>query len=170
MPKGSRPNNSTNIRSKIAFFIFAGLVGIYASPVVYGLDNWNLDCDAVDTGGFHNDAGTEGYRAALFTRSKFRLEENLVFKKMLTGETHAPDTIFLTMTDSKDESIELQCNPVAADLEQGVSCVNTPPSEMLVINTGTLRFTRSSIGGWAFYDSRVEQSGDSIYVEYGHCK
>jgi len=133
-------------------------------------DSWNLECDAIDTGGFHNDAGTEGYRAALFTRGKFRLEENLVFKKMLTGETHAPNTVFLTMTDAKDMSIELQCHPVAANLEKGFSCVNTPPSEMLVLNTGTLRFTRSSIGGWTFNSSPVEQTGDSIYVEYGRCK
>jgi len=158
------------VHPKTVLLIFITLGSISQNSALNAFDNWNLECDAVDTGGFHNDAGTEGYRAALFTRSKFRLEENLVFKQMLTGETHAPDTVFLTMTDAKDMSVELQCHPVAADLEKGFSCVNTPPSEMLVINTGTLRFTRSSIGGWTFRSSRVEQSGDSIYVEYGHCK
>ena len=151
-------------------FVVAVFCGISPNAALYAIDNWNLECEAIDTGGFHNDAGEQGYRAALFTRSKFSLEENLVFKKTLTGETHAIDTVFLTMTNAKDMSIELQCHPVAADLEKGFSCVNTPPSEMLVINTDTLRFTRSSIGGWTFYSGRVEQSGDSIYVEYGYCK
>jgi hypothetical protein len=40
---------------------------------------------------------------------------------------------------------------------------------MLLINQKTLRFTRTSVGGWTFAGANESQSGDSIFVEYGTC-
>jgi len=48
--------------------------------------------------------------------------------------------------------------------------VNLPPSEMLLINVESLRFTRTAVGGWTFAGASDARGGDSIFVEYGQCE
>jgi len=80
-----------------------------------------------------------------------------------------PD-LYLILRSADDVELELQCRQVrGADNALGYSCVNTPPSEMLLINSETLRFTRTAVGGWTFSGARESMSGDSIFVEYGTC-
>ncbi|MEM8767795.1 MAG: hypothetical protein AAGE43_10150, partial [Pseudomonadota bacterium] len=57
-----------------------------------------------------------------------------------------------------------------ADQSYGYSCVNVPPSEMILINAQTLRYTRTAVGGWTFAGATEALNGDSIFVEYGQCR
>ena len=73
-------------------------------------------------------------------------------------------------TESQLEATELECRRVrGADDSYGYSCVNLPPSEMLLINAQSLRFTRTAVGGWTFTGASDQQTGDSIFVEFGQC-
>jgi len=136
-------------------------------------------CMAAQTGGFHDDAGEEeSYEPALFHPQSFILEENPVFMMNLAAEERNVD-LYLTMTrelrgqdgEAVLETTELECRRVrGAQQHQGYSCVNTPPSEMLLINTRTLRFTRTGVGGWTFAGATDSEGGDSIFVEYGECR
>ena len=149
-----------------------------------------LDCQAEQTGGFHDDpGGEESYAPALFHPQKFTLEENLVFMMNLE-ESEGNVDLYLTMTrefttsDGAEpvlDTTELECRRVrGAGNAVGYSCVNVPPSEMLLINAGTLRFTRTAVGGWTFSrtaeiaegESAEEEAhgGDSIFVEFGQCQ
>ena len=82
--------------------------------------------------------------------------------------------LYLTLETGAEEeaqTTELECRRVrGADQSVGYSCVNLPPSEMLLINAGTLRFTRTSVGGWTFAGASETAGGDSIFVEYGTCR
>lgn len=135
-------------------------------------------CIAEQTGGFHDypEQG-ETYEPALFHPQQFNLEENLVFMLNLAGDEGNAD-VYLTMTreiDQEDglrseETTELECREVrGVGGGRGLSCVNLPPSEMILINTETLRFTRTSVGGWTFAGATESVNGDSIFVEYGQC-
>ena len=69
------------------------------------------------------------------------------------------------------ETTELECRHVlGANGADGFSCVNLPPSEMILINVQTLRFTRTAVGGWTFAGATDTREGDSIFVEYGQCQ
>ena len=137
-----------------------------------------LDCTPEQTGGFHDyPGGEEIYEGALFHPSPFGLEENLIFMLNLGGEEGAPD-LYLTMTmeyKAGDGSVtpnqtELECRRVrGVGGSVGYSCVNLPPSEMLLINASTFRFTRTAVGGWTFAGAADKTNGDSIFVEYGQC-
>ena len=146
-------------------------------------------CTAEQSGGFHDYPGAgETYEPALFHPQTFTLEENLVFMMNLAAEERNVD-LYLTMThqvaaesnpadvsDSKEiehrlETTELECRHVrGANESYGFSCVNLPPSEMLLINAQTLRYTRTAVGGWTFAGAAAEHNGDSIFVEYGQCQ
>ena len=77
--------------------------------------------------------------------------------------------LYLTFSDD-EKRLELTCRNIRGATDSfGLSCANMPPSEMLLINTDTLRFTRTSIGGWAFTGATPNTAGDSIFVEYGEC-
>lgn len=68
------------------------------------------------------------------------------------------------------EVTELECRKVrGANAAIGYSCVNLPPSEMILLNAETLRYTRTAVGGWTFAGASGELNGDSIFVEYGQC-
>ena len=41
---------------------------------------------------------------------------------------------------------------------------------MILINSATLRFTRTAVGGWTFAGATESLNGDSIFVEYGQCE
>ena len=129
-----------------------------------------LRCEAEQTGGFHAYPGEEEkYEPALFTPGRFFLEENVVFMLNLPLGNGAPD-LYLVMRSDGDLETELACRQVrGSDGAMGYSCVNTPPSEMLLINRETLRFTRTAVGGWTFAGASESLSGDSIFIEYGAC-
>jgi len=129
-----------------------------------------IRCNAEQTGGFHDYPGEgEHYEPALFHPSTFVLEENVVFMRNLDLGNGGPD-LYLVMRAQDSTESELQCRQVrGADNALGYSCVNTPPSEMVLINGETLRFTRTAVGGWTFSGARESLSGDSIFVEYGSC-
>lgn len=68
------------------------------------------------------------------------------------------------------EHTELECRAVRGIGDvKGFSCVNVPPSELLLINAETLRFTRAAVGGWTFAGAAGDINGDSIFIEYGTC-
>ena len=136
-------------------------------------------CTAEQTGGFHDypEEG-EAYEPALFHPQQFSLEENLVFMLNLAESERNVD-VYLTMTTTVaepdgaaiEETTELECREVrGAGGGYGLSCVNLPPSEMILINAETLRFTRTAVGGWTFAGATESLSGDSIFVEYGQCE
>ena len=138
----------------------------------------DLLCTAEQTGGFHDyPGGDEAYEPALFHPQQFNLEENPVFMLNL-AESEGNVDVYLTMTRTltedpeapRQETTELECREVrGADGSAGYSCVNLPPSEMILINRETFRFTRAATGGWTFTGAAGELSGDSIFVEYGQC-
>ncbi len=136
-------------------------------------------CTAVQTGGFHDyPGGEETYEPALFHPQQFNLEENPVFMLNL-AESEGNVDVYLTMTRTLaedgeapgQETTELECREVrGADGSSGLSCVNLPPSEMILINRETFRFTRAAAGGWTFAGATGDLNGDSIFVEYGECR
>ena len=129
-----------------------------------------LTCTAEQTGGFHDyPDDAESYVPALFNATPFRLDENVVFMLNLAEES-AVD-LYVTLTSGEDPvTTELECRQLrGADGSLGYSCVNIPPSEMLLINHDTLRFTRTAVGGWTFAGATDSHSGDSVFVEYGTC-
>jgi len=129
-----------------------------------------LECLADQTGGFHDyPDDAEGYQPALFNSTRFRLEENTVFMVNLADQPGVD--LFVTLTAGEDPvTTELECRHVRrADGSRRYRCVNIPPSEMLLINRETLRFTRTAVGGWTFAGTAGRRSGDSVFVEYGTC-
>ena len=144
-----------------------------------------LSCSALQTAGLHDYAGEpEHYEPSTFWESRFELHINRVLMQHLaapaaagaaTGTTGAhplgnvPD-LYLTLLPRNESPVELRCRQVrtGAD-EQGYSCFNTPPSEMLLLNPSNLRFTRAAIAGWTFSASDAD-ADDSLFVEFGHCK
>ena len=136
-------------------------------------------CEARQTVGMHQYPGSvdEAYTPAVFTEQTFDLRENVLFMRHLSGEQGATDAVgrdglvpettrlYITMTAADGTETEFECGPVrGTGGNQGYSCVNNPPSEMLLINPARERFTRSAIGGWAFYAPEA-----SLFVEYGTC-
>ena len=155
------------MRRKLA--VFVGCLW----PLVVQATFPTVDCTALHTGGFHDYPGDEEvYEAALFHPGQFRLAENSFLMTNLAGKELGVD-LYLTLArlDEIDRETELECRGVrGAANARGYSCVNNPPSEMLLINAETLRFTRTSVGGWTFAGATAADSGDSIYVEYGSCQ
>jgi hypothetical protein len=129
-----------------------------------------LECAADQTGGFHDyPDDDESYVPALFNATPFRLEENVVFMTNLPEQPGVD--LFVTLTAGEDPvTTELECRQLrGVDGSPGYSCVNIPPSEMLLINRNSLRFTRTAVGGWTFAGANDTHSGDSVFVEYGTC-
>jgi len=166
------------------FALVVSATGIQAQPFSLPM----LSCVAEQTGGFHDYPGDgEVYEPALFHPRTFELEENPVFMLNLSeagtmadagGDSRGYADLYITlrMVPGEDEvsppgaESELECRQVrGADGSMGFSCVNLPPSEMLLLNAQTLRFTRASVGGWTFAGANDDDSGDSIFVEYGRC-
>jgi hypothetical protein len=137
-----------------------------------------LHCQPIQTGGFHDyPEGEEVYEPALFHARSFDLEVNLLFMLNLQPEPGSPD-LYLTMRRTTEkaeaadafEHTELECRGVRGiGNVKGFSCVNVPPSELLLINAETLRFTRAAVGGWTFAGAAGDLNGDSIFIEYGAC-
>ena len=156
----------------VVVFVFAiesvsqGLAAT-ASNTVRDLPD-KLVCRATQTAGFHDYTHDEGsYEPVVFFESKF----NLAVNKVLTQHLAASEGVDVYLTFSTEENlVELSCLQVRGIGDtHGLSCSNEPPAEMLLINLNNLRFTRTSIGGWTFTGAEVNDSGDSIFVEYGQC-
>jgi hypothetical protein len=162
----------TDFRTAIASLcasasLFAPLAGRSADTEAGFLP---LECAAEQTGGFHDyPDDDQEYVPALFNVTPFRLDENAVF--MLHREEDSRVDLYVTLTAGEDPvTTELECRHVRGiEGSTGYSCVNIPPSEMLLINRETLRFTRTAVGGWTFAGAAQAHTGDSIFVEYGGC-
>ena len=133
-----------------------------------------LRCQALQTAGLHDyDGPPEDYEASTFFESKFELRINRVLTRHLAGSAADAPDLYLTLVPRNADPAELRCKQVQGkNGELGYSCTNTPPSGLLLINPATLRFTRSSIGGWTFSDDDLASAGlgdDSLFVEYGTC-
>ena len=139
-------------------------------------------CKAGQTVGMHRypKGVEEVYMPAIFNEQTFDLREDALFMRHLLGErgpaevdardaqVYAPETVRLYVTMASDDGVEteFECRPVRGTADnRGYSCVNNPPSEMLLINPARGRYTRSSIGGWSFYAPEA-----SLFVEYGTCR
>ena len=158
------------------------LVLLFLSALPAGAVDWlPTTCKARQTVGIHQLPGDvdESYMPAVFVEQRFDLRENALFMRHLLGEpgeteatepgvpASAPGTVklYVTMTSAEGDETEFECRTVrGAASNQGYSCVNNPPSEMLLINPALDRYTRSAIGGWAFYAAEA-----SLFVEYGTC-
>lgn len=126
-----------------------------------------LTCSALQTAGLHDYAGApEDYEASTFFESKFKLAINKVLMQHLAPEQSVasnPTDLFLTMLPRNEDPIELRCRQVQGSPgELGFSCVNTPPSELILINATSLRFTRSSIGGWVFGSAPLKSDKSDV--------
>ena len=132
-------------------------------------------CEAHRTVGMHQYPGEveETYMPAVFSKQTFALRENVFLMRHLPGtqgdevREDAPGStrLYVTMRSGDGDEMEFECRPVRGTGEnRGYSCVNNPPSEMLLINPALERFTRSAIGGWTFYTPEA-----SLFVEYGTC-
>ena len=133
-----------------------------------------LTCQPEQTGGFHDyPEGEEIYEPALFHPRSFTLKTNALFMMSLTAEPGAPDlyvTMNMAAAEEGFEQTELECRRVRGiGAVAGFSCVNVPPSELLLINAETLRYTRAALGGWTFAGAAGDLNGDSIFIEYGTC-
>lgn len=138
-------------------------------------------CNARQTVGIQQRTGDAGetHLPTVFSEQTFDLRENAVFMRHLLGEragteaTERDETapspgavqLYVTMILDGGAEAEFECRTVrGAAGNQGYSCVNNPPSEMLLINPARGRYSRSSIGGWVFYAPEA-----SLFVEYGTC-
>ena len=128
-----------------------------------------LHCSANQTAGFHDFANTaESYEPVAFYEGEFTLKIN----RALMRHRDPADGVdlYVTVFDEEDQA-ELSCRYIlGVGGDPGISCTNAPPSELVLINTKNLRYTRTSIGGWTFASARHNEAGDSIYVEYGSCR
>ncbi|MCP5181112.1 MAG: hypothetical protein H6993_12015 [Pseudomonadales bacterium] len=127
-----------------------------------------LGCTATGTAGFHDFPGApERYEPVVFNPGRFTLLDNPVFNAELAP---AAGERYLTMI-MEGVVTELTCRRVRDVAgESGLSCENSPPSELLVLNDTSLRFTRASVGGWTFRGAQTSTDGSSIYVEFGGCE
>ena len=128
-----------------------------------------LTCEAAQTAGFHDyPHNEEAYESVVFFESAFTLKANRVLMRHLAPDS--PFDVFLTLTTDEDELVELSCSRLRGLHEaSGISCSNSPPSDLLLLNLDNLRFTRTAIGGWTFTGADQSTAGESIYVEYGQC-
>lgn len=133
-------------------------------------------CVPAETIGFHDapedgvDAEpVEAFTPVNFKSTVFTLRENQTLGELL--EDVDDTTLFLTMQmDDAGEIFEFSCKDVlGANREQGYSCVNTPPSDILMINPKSMRFSRAAIGSWTFQSDSALESGSSLFVEMGQC-
>ena len=131
-------------------------------------------CVPLETIGLHDEAEEAGepeekFEPARFERRPFTIRANETFSELL-GETEQA-SLFVTMTiDELNEVFEFTCKEVmGANREPGFSCLNTPPSDILLINPKSMRYSRSAIGTWTFQSDADLVRGSSLFVELGQC-
>ena len=131
-------------------------------------------CVPLETIGFHDEAEVEGdpvedFGPAKFKSTPFTLRENKTLSGLLDDDDDV--NLFLTMQMAEtNELFEFSCKTVlGANREPGYSCVNTPPSDILMLNPKSLRFSRAAIGSWTFQSESNLLTGSSLFVEMGQC-
>lgn len=131
-------------------------------------------CVPLDTIGLHDNKEEigepkESFEPARFERRAFTLRANDTLAELLTdrGDTDQ----FVTMTiDDLNDIFEFSCRQVmGASRELGFSCLNTPPSDILMINPKSMRYSRAAIGTWTFQSETGLKDGSSLFVELGQC-
>lgn len=131
-----------------------------------------LYCEAKQTVGLHDFAEEEAleeYELIRFFESKFELRENKTFNELM-GQEDGKFFLSMKLEDSEEIS-EFTCDTVRGrNGQEGLSCRNTPPSEIIMINKASLRFTRSAVGAWTFFTPSDHDTGASLFVEYGQCE
>lgn len=131
-----------------------------------------LYCEAKQTVGLHDFAEEEAleeYELIRFFESKFELRENKTFNELM-GQEDGKFFLSMKLQDSEEIS-EFTCDTVRGrNGQEGLSCRNTPPSEIIMINKASLRFTRSAVGAWTFFTPSDHDTGASLFVEYGQCE
>ena len=128
-----------------------------------------MQCLSEKTVGLHDYPLTaESYEPVVFDESSFSLKLNKSLMKFLPDQQI--NVVYFTFRNA-NKLMELTCRRVTgARQSYGLSCTDNPPAEMILINSDTLRYSRSSIGGWTFLGAKEKTSGNSIFVEYGHCE
>ncbi|MYD42846.1 MAG: hypothetical protein F4W90_03025 [Gammaproteobacteria bacterium] len=131
-------------------------------------------CVPVETIGFHDGAEAEGEPVESFIPVNFKsvaftLRENPTLEDLLDEDEQA--SLYMTMqNEDSGELFEFTCQDVlGANREQGYSCVNTPPSDILMLNPRSMRFSRAAIGSWTFQSTTALRTGSSLFVEMGQC-
>ena len=131
-------------------------------------------CVPLETIGFHDEPEAEGDSVEAFSPAKFKstpftLRENKTLASLLDDADDV--NLFLTMQmEETNELFEFSCkNVLGANREPGFSCVNTPPSDILMLNPKSLRFSRAAIGSWTFQSETSLLAGSSLFVEMGQC-
>lgn len=130
-------------------------------------------CVPMETIGLHDDAEEgdpiEVFQPAKFKSTPFTLRENVTLNQLLAESEDVSQFITLQLDDTV-ELFEFACHSVlGANREFGYSCTNSPPSDILMINPKTMRFTRAAIGSWTFPSDTTLQDGSSLFVELGQC-
>lgn len=128
-----------------------------------------MQCVSANTVGLHDYPLTpESYEPVVFDESSFSLKINKSLMKFLPDQQK--NVVYFTFRNA-NKLMELTCRRVTgAQKSYGLSCTDNPPAEMILINSVTLRFSRSSIGGWTFLGAKENTSGNSLFVEYGQCE
>ena len=131
-------------------------------------------CVPLDTIGLHDgkeESGEpkESFEPARFERRSFTLRSNDTFAELLAEEEQVDR--FVTMTiDELNDVFEFSCREVmGVSRELGFSCLNTPPSDILMINPKSMRYSRAAIGTWTFQSDAGILDGSSLFVELGQC-
>ena len=131
-------------------------------------------CAPLETIGFHDEPEVESEPVEAFTPVNFKstpftLRENETFGELLADEDDV--SLYVTMAiDETNDEFEFSCrNVLGANREPGLSCVNTPPSDILMLNPKSMRFSRAAIGSWTFQSNAALREGSSLFVELGQC-
>ena len=168
-----KPNTIRMRQSQLLLCVV--LVALVTQPTTMEENSWlPLFCQAEQTVGLHDFAEEdeqfeERYELIRFFESKFELRENKTFNELM-GQEDGRYYLSMKAHDSLEIS-EFTCDSVRGrNGQEGLSCRNTPPSEIIMINKSTLRFTRSAVGAWTFFTPSDHDTGASLFVEYGQCE
>ena len=169
------------LRYKKSLTRFSGLLVLIAS-CVFAQDStvdesttWlPAHCVPIETIGLHDDAegeeeAIEVFQPAKFKSTPFTLRENVTLNELLAESEDVSQFVTMQLEDTV-ELFEFACRTVlGANRELGYSCTNSPPSDILMINPKTMRFTRAAIGSWTFPSDSTVRDGSSLFVELGQC-
>ena len=131
-----------------------------------------LSCVADATVGLHDvleeQSPIETYEARSFKPSRFTISENLTFRDLLDDE--GVDLYLSLSTATSTDVHEYTCTKVIGfGKRTGFSCTNTPPTEILTLDTTSLRFARASVGAWTLYSASDSGKSATLFVEKGTC-
>ncbi len=167
-------NTRTPLRLWCSCAVFASCV-IAQDTVTIDSNAWlPSQCVPLETIGFHDEPEVEdesdrGFSPVRFKSVPFTLRENKTLGGLLRDK--GDNSLFITMQMAESiELIEFSCKTVlGANREPGYSCVNVPPSDILMINPKSMRFSRAAIGSWPFPSEASLDVGSSLFVEIGQC-